>query len=275
MSQVPTVTLNNGVGMPQLGLGVARVSDSDAVAAVSTALQLGYRSVDTATDYGNEAGVGKALTDSGIAREDLFITTKVANPDQGRAASLDALRASLDRLGLAYVDLYLIHWPVPQRALYVDTWLALEQLYAAGLTRAIGVSNFEPNHLADLISAGSIVPAVNQIELHPLLQQRTLRAQHRQLGIATEAWSPFAKGQLLAQQALALIAARHHITPAQVALRWHLQIGNIVIPKTVTTGRMKENLVAAGLPALDEDDMLRINALDNNGRIGPHPNDFA
>jgi 2,5-diketo-D-gluconate reductase A len=272
--RVPVVVLNNGVVMPQLGLGVARVPDRDATAAVSAALEAGYRSIDTAKDYANEHGVGIALKESGIPRDELFVTTKVWNSDQGRTAALRAFDASLTRLGLDYVDLYLIHWPAPRQGLYTDTWLALERLYAERRVRAIGVSNFEPSHLRAVLERGSVTPAVNQIELHPRLQQEGLRALHRKYGIITEAWSPLGKGKLLSEPALKSVAERHGASPAQIILRWHLQVGNITIPKTVSPVRMRENLRAAAMGRLGDQDLAVIGGLDTNGRIGPHPDVF-
>ncbi|MFE5243595.1 MULTISPECIES: aldo/keto reductase [unclassified Streptomyces] len=270
MSTVPTVTLNNGVAIPQLGFGVFQVPDDETAAAVSSALDAGYRSVDTAAVYGNEAGVGRALAESGLAREELFITTKLWNADQGYDATLTAFDASLAKLGLDHVDLYLIHWPTPERDLYVDTWRALEKLLADGRIRAAGVSNFQPAHLRRLREESSLVPAVNQIELHPGLQQSELRAVHAEYGIATEAWSPLAQGTLLDDPALLSIAERHGTTPAQVVLRWHLQLGNVVIPKSVTPARIRQNIDVFGFE-LPDADMDAIAGLDRGMRIGPDP----
>ncbi|MGW0785007.1 aldo/keto reductase [Streptomyces sp. NPDC002913] len=270
MSTVPTVTLNNGVAIPQLGFGVFQVPDDETAAAVSSALDAGYRSIDTAAVYGNEAGVGRALAESGLAREELFITTKLWNADQGYDATLTAFDASLAKLGLDHVDLYLIHWPTPERDLYVDTWRALEKLLADGRIRAAGVSNFQPAHLRRLREESSLVPAVNQIELHPGLQQSELRAVHAEYGIATEAWSPLAQGTLLEDPVLLSIAERHGTTPAQVVLRWHLQLGNIVIPKSVTPARIRQNIDVLGFE-LPDADMDAIAGLDRGMRIGPDP----
>ncbi|MFD4988570.1 aldo/keto reductase [Streptomyces sp. NPDC058374] len=267
---VPAVTLNNGVTMPQLGFGVFQVPDDETTAAVTTALESGYRSIDTAAVYGNEAGVGRALADSGVPRDELFVTTKLWNDDQGYDATLAAFDASLAKLGLDHVDLYLIHWPTPARDRYLDTWRALEKLLADGRTRAIGVSNFQPAHLNRLIDASGIVPAVNQIELHPGLQQAELRALHAEHGIATEAWSPLAQGALLKNDTVTAIAARHGRTPAQTVLRWHLQLGNVVIPKSVTPSRIRENLDVFGF-TLTDDEMAAVAALDEGLRTGPDP----
>jgi 2,5-diketo-D-gluconate reductase A len=272
---VPTVALAHGTGgapvaMPQLGFGVFQVPDDETAAAVSAALDAGYRSIDTAAVYGNETGVGRALASSGLPREELFVTTKVWNADQGYDATLKAFDASLDRLGLDRTDLYLIHWPAPAQDRYRDTWRALRTLLAEGRTRAIGVSNFQPAHLRRLVEDGGVVPAVNQVELHPGLQQRELRAVHAEHGIVTEAWSPLAQGALLDDPALAAIARRHGRTPAQVVLRWHLQLGTVVIPKSVTPARIRENIDVFGF-ALDDAEMAAIAGLDRGMRTGPDP----
>ncbi|WP_128801135.1 MULTISPECIES: aldo/keto reductase [unclassified Streptomyces] len=267
---VPTVTLNNGVEIPQLGFGVFQVPDAETTDAVSAALEAGYRSIDTAAIYGNESGVGAALASSGIAREELFVTTKLWNADQGHDATLRAFDASLAKLGLDHVDLYLIHWPTPARDLYRETWQAIEKLAADGRIRAAGVSNFQPAHLRRLLEGSALVPAVNQIELHPGLQQRELRSLHAELGIATEAWSPLAQGAVLGEPALTKIAERHGKSPAQVVLRWHLQLGNVVIPKSVTPARIRENLDVFDF-VLDDEEMSAIAALDRGLRTGPDP----
>ncbi|OKJ64953.1 oxidoreductase [Streptomyces sp. CB02009] len=267
---VPTVTLNNGVEIPQLGFGVFQVPDDETTAAVGHALQAGYRSLDTAAIYGNEAGVGRALADSGIDRGDLFVTTKLWNADQGYDSTLRAFDDSLTKLGLDHVDLYLIHWPTPARDLYVDTWRAIETLVADGRVRAAGVSNFQPAHLKRLLDSSDLVPAVNQIELHPALQQRELRELHTAHSIATEAWSPLAQGAVLAEPAIADIAARHGRSPAQVVLRWHLQLGNVVIPKSVTPARIRENIDVFDF-ALSAEEMSALGGLDRGLRTGPDP----
>ncbi|MEU6439497.1 aldo/keto reductase [Streptomyces sp. NPDC047046] len=259
--------------MPQLGFGVWQVPDDEATTAVGLALDAGYRSIDTAAIYGNERGTGKAIAASGLAREELFVTTKLWNEEQGYDATLRAFDASLDKLGLDYVDLYLIHWPCPSKDLYVDTWRAFEKLLADGRTRAIGVSNFTPAHLARLIEETSAIPAVNQIELHPHLQQGESRAYHGEQGIATEAWSPLGQGKgLLEVPALVAIAQKHGRTPAQVVLRWHVQLGNVVIPKSVTPSRIKENIDVFSFE-LDEEDMAAIRALNEEHRLGGHPDE--
>ncbi|MFF2371763.1 aldo/keto reductase [Agromyces sp. NPDC058110] len=271
---VPTITLNNGVRMPQLGFGVFQVPDDETAAAVRTALEVGYRSIDTAAVYGNEAGVGRALAESGLPRDELFITTKVWNSDQGYDETLRAFDASAAKLGLEQLDLYLIHWPTPDRGRYLDTWRALERLLADGRTRAIGVSNFEPEHLERLIAASDVVPAVNQVELHPAFANRDALVADTRHGIATEAWSPLAQGAVLGEASVVEIAARHSRTPAQVVLRWHLQQGRIVIPKSVTPARIAENFDVFGFE-LSADELAAIDALDaRDGRTGPHPAEF-
>jgi 2,5-diketo-D-gluconate reductase A len=270
---IPAITLNNGVRMPQLGFGVFQVSDADTSAAVSLALAAGYRSIDTAAIYGNEAGTGRAIGESGIDRAELFITSKLWVADLGYESTLAAFDASLEKLGLDYLDLYLIHWPAPATELYLDSWRALEQLLAAGKVRAIGVSNFLPEHLQKVIDLGGTVPAVNQIELHPALQQRGVASFNAAHGIATQAWSPLAQGAVLADAAIAEIAARHGVSPAQVILRWHLQQGRVIIPKSVTPERIRENLDVFGF-GLAADEVSIIDALERDGRTGPHPAEF-
>jgi diketogulonate reductase-like aldo/keto reductase len=271
MSSVPAVTLNNGVAIPQLGFGVFQIPDDETATAVGSALEAGYRSIDTAAIYGNERGVGRALAASELPRDEIFVTTKLWNSEQGYDSTLAAFDASLAKLGLDQVDLYLIHWPTPARDLYVDTWRAFEKLLADGRTRAIGVSNFTIGHLRRLFDETGVVPAVNQVELHPRFQQRELRAFHAEHGIATEAWSPLAQGgDLLADPALAAIAERHGRTPAQVVLRWHLQLDNVVIPKSATPARIRENFDLFDFTLTDED-LTAIGALDRGERIGPDP----
>lgn len=271
MSKVPPIILNNGVEMPQLGFGVWQVPDDEAEQAVATALEAGYRSIDTAAIYGNEEGTGKALAASGIARKDLFVTTKLWNSAQGYDSTLRAFDTSLEKLGLDYVDLYLIHWPMPARDKYIDTYKAFEKLAADGRAKSIGVSNFLPEHLAKLIDATSVIPAVNQIELHPHLQQHAAREYHAEQGIATEAWSPLGQGRgLLEVPAIVAIAQKHGRTPAQVVLRWHLQLGNVVIPKSVTPSRIKENIEVFDF-SLDTEDIAAISALNEDRRLGLDP----
>jgi 2,5-diketo-D-gluconate reductase A len=275
MTKIPDCTLNNGVQMPQLGFGVFLVPDAEAERAVAVALRDGYRSIDTAMIYENEEGTGRAIAAAGIPREELFVTTKLWNADQGYDATLRAFDASLARLGLDYLDLYLIHWPMPSRDTYLDTWKAFERLYADGRARAIGVSNFLVDHLDRLVDAADVVPAVNQIELHPYLPQAELRAFHAGHGIATEAWAPLGQGKgLLDDPALAQIAVKHGKTAAQVVLRWHLRLGNVVIPKSVTPARIAENLDVFDFE-LDADDLAAIDAIDAGTRLGPDPATFA
>ncbi|MFF4648422.1 aldo/keto reductase [Streptomyces sp. NPDC001380] len=274
MNSIPTVTLNNGVRIPQLGFGVFQVPDEETAAAVGTALEAGYRSIDTAAVYGNEKGVGDALAASGIPRSEVFVTTKLWNDAQGYDSTLAAFDESLAKLRLDHVDLYLIHWPAPARDRYLDTWRAFEKLLADGRTRAIGVSNFTPAHLRRLMDHSGVVPALNQVELHPHLQQAELRAFHAEHGIATEAWSPLAQGgELLEDPAVAAVAEKHGTTPAQAVLRWHLQLGNVVIPKSVTPERIRANIDVTGFE-LDADDMAAIGALESGTRIGPDPDAF-
>ncbi|MEU7070398.1 aldo/keto reductase [Streptomyces narbonensis] len=260
--------------MPQLGFGVWQVPDDEAATAVTTALEAGYRSIDTAAIYQNERGTGQAVAASGIPREELFVTTKLWNSDQGYDATMRAFDASLEKLGLDHVDLYLIHWPLPSKDAYVDTYRAFEKIHADGRARAIGVSNFLPEHLDRLIGETSVVPAVNQIELHPQLQQTASREAHARHGIATEAWSPLGQGKgILEVPAILAIARKHGRTPAQVVLRWHLQLGNVVIPKSVTPSRIRENIDVFDF-TLDPEDLAAIAALDENRRIGPDPAEF-
>ncbi|MGD6747945.1 aldo/keto reductase [Streptomyces sp. BH106] len=271
MSTTPEVTLNNGVTMPQLGFGVFQVPDDEAHAAVTSALDAGYRSIDTAALYENEKGTGRAIADYGLAREDVFVTTKLWNTEQGRDTALRAFDASLDRLGMDYVDLYLIHWPVPSRDKYVETWQAFEEILASGRARAIGVSNFLPEHLDRLAAETSVVPALNQIELHPRLQQSELRAYDAKHGIATEAWSPLGRGNgVLDDEIVTALARKYDRSPAQIVLRWHLQLGNVVIPKSVTPSRIRENIAVFDFE-LAADDMAALAGLETGERVGPDP----
>ncbi len=274
MSTVPTLNIGNGVEMPQLGYGVWQVPDDEAAKAVGTALEAGYRSIDTAAVYENETGTGKALAASGLPREELFVTTKLWNSEHGHDSALRAFDASLARLGLEYVDLYLIHWPVPSQDRFVETWKTFEKILADGRARAIGVSNFHPHHLKRLIEETGTVPALNQIELHPRLQQGEARAFHAEHGIATEAWSPLGQGkELLSDPTLTQIARKHARTVAQVVLRWHLQTGNVVIPKSVTPSRIAENFDVFSFE-LDAEDLAAVAGLDSGSRLGPDPDEM-
>jgi diketogulonate reductase-like aldo/keto reductase len=274
MTHVPTLRLNNGVEMPQLGFGVFLVPADEVVEPVAAALEAGYRLIDTAKLYGNEEGVGRAIRDSGLPRDDVFVTTKVWNSDHGYDATLRAFDESQKLLALDVVDLYLIHWPAPQRDLYVDTWKALERLYADGRVRAIGVSNFNVPHLQRLLDETTVVPAVNQIELHPGFAQDELRAFHERHGIVTESWSPLGRGHgLLDNPAVTSIAEAHGKTPAQVVLRWHLQLGCAVIPKSTHAERIRENFDVFDVE-LSDDEMASLSAISEPGRIGPDPDEF-
>jgi diketogulonate reductase-like aldo/keto reductase len=274
MTEQLTLTLNNGVAMPQLGFGVWQVPNDQTTAAVSAAFEVGYRAIDTAAMYRNEPGVGAAIASSGLAREDLFITTKLNNDGHGREAALQAFEQSRKSLGLDYVDLYLIHWPLPAKDQYVPTWQAFEQLLDEGVVRAIGVSNFHQNHLQRLAEVSEVVPAVNQIELHPYLTQQSLQEYHSTRGILTEAWSPLASGGgVLSDPVITSLADKYGKTPAQVILRWHLQLGNLVIPKSVTPSRILENFEVFDFD-LDGDDVVAISGLDRDERTGPNPDTF-
>jgi diketogulonate reductase-like aldo/keto reductase len=268
------VTLNNGLTMPKLGFGVWQVSDDEAENAVKEAIKVGYRSIDTAMIYQNEAGVGRAIAAADVPREELFITTKVWNSDQGFDSTLKAFEESLERLGLDYVDLYLIHWPMPNENLYVDTYKALEKLYQDGKVKAIGVCNFHIEHLQRLLDECEVVPVLNQVECHPYLQQSELKAFCKEHNIYLEAWSPLMNGKdVLSNEVIQGIAEAHGKTPAQVILRWHLQYDNIVIPKSVTPSRIEENFNVFDFE-LTSDEMKKIEGLNQNHRNGPDPNDF-
>jgi diketogulonate reductase-like aldo/keto reductase len=274
MADQPRLTLNTGASVPQLGFGVFKVPLDETAKAVANALQVGYRLIDTAAMYRNEEGVGQAIADSGIPRDEIFVTTKLNNDAHGHDNALRAFDASSKRLGLDHIDLYLIHWPQPKQDKYVETWKAFEELHRDGRARAIGVSNFEPHHLQRLLDECEVVPAVNQIELHPYLTQTELRALDAEHGIITEAWSPIARGgQLLQDQVIVTIAEKYGQTPAQIVLRWHLQLGNLVIPKSVTPSRIEQNFDVFGFE-LDGDDMEAISGLDRGERTGPHPDQW-
>ena len=274
---VPNLTLSAGtssIEIPQLGFGVWQVPEDEVVAAVTTAIETGYRSIDTARIYGNEEGTGEAIAKSSVDRGDLFVTTKVWNDDQGFDSTLTAFDASMKRLGLDTLDLYLIHWPAPKQDAFVDTWKALLRLREEGRVRAVGVCNFHVPHLQRLLDETGELPAINQVELHPYLQQKELREFHAANGVVTEAWSPLASGgDVLQDETIAGIAAKHGVTPAQAILRWHIDIGNVVIPKSVTPSRIAENFDIFGF-SLDVDDLAAIEKLDRGHRTGPDPDAF-
>jgi diketogulonate reductase-like aldo/keto reductase len=271
---VPSIRLNNGVEIPQVGFGVFLIPETETKSAVATALAAGYRHIDTAKLYQNETEVGEAIAESGISRDEIFVTTKVWNSEQGYDPAIASFEQSLDRLGLQVLDLLLIHWPVPDLDRYVETWHAFEKLYADGRVRAIGVSNFHIPHLQRLFDEASVVPAVNQIELHPQLPQDELRAFHAEHGIVTEAWSPLARGgAVLSDETVTAIAERVGKSPAQVVLRWSLQLGNVVLPRSVTPSRIAENLELFDFSLTDED-MAALAGLADGERIGPNPETF-
>jgi len=271
--QIPSLTLNDGVAIPQFGFGVFQIPPAATAEAVTTALELGYRHIDTAAIYGNEAEVGEAIAASGIPRDELFVTTKLWNGDQGYDSALSAFEVSAGKLGLDVVDLYLIHWPVPARDRYVESWRALARLKEDGRVRSIGVSNFQPAHLRRLFDEVGVVPSVNQVELHPYLQQAELRAFHAEHQIVTEAWSPLAQGLVLDDPALVEIAAAHGKTSAQVVLRWHIQLGNVVFPKSVTPARIAENLELFDFE-LSGAEMETIAGLERAERTGFDPDEM-
>ena len=271
---VPVVTLRDGAKIPQLGFGVFQVPPEDTAAVVDKALATGYRHVDTAAAYENEAGVGQALHASGLDRGDVFITTKCFNDDHGYEQATRALRASLDRLEMDYVDLYLIHWPVPSQDRYVETWKAFIEAQEQGLVRSIGVSNFQPAHLERLVQETGVTPSINQVELHPRLGQAGLRRTHADLGVVTEAWSPLAQGEVLDDPVITSIAEARERTAGQVVLRWHIQLGNVVIPKSVTPDRIQQNLHVFDFELSDEE-MSEIESLDVGERTGPDPDTFV
>jgi 2,5-diketo-D-gluconate reductase A len=274
VADVPNVRLSDGVEIPQLGFGVFQVPPDETQRAVEDALAVGYRHLDTAAAYRNERGVAAGIAASGIPREEIFITTKLWNSDQGFDSTLAAFEHSLEELDTDHVDLYLIHWPVPSRDLYLDTWRAFERIKEEGGSRSIGVSNFRIEDLERLERDAEQMPTINQIELHPHLQQAELRAWHAEHGIATEAWSPLAQGEVLEDDTLVTIAAHHQRTVAQVVLRWHLQLGNVVIPKSVTPKRVRENFDLFDFE-LTDDDLAAIARLDAGHRTGPDPASFS
>ncbi|MDT5093413.1 MAG: 2,5-diketo-D-gluconate reductase [Mycobacterium sp.] len=270
----PTITLNDDNEIPVIGLGVAELSDDDTERAVSAALEAGYRLVDTASVYGNEAAVGRAIAASGIPREELFVTTKLANADQGYKAAKEALPASLERLGLDYVDMFMIHWPAAQLGKYMDTYGAMQILVQEGLMHTIGVCNFLPEHLATIFDLTYTSPAVNQIELHPLLNQAELRAVDAERGIVTEAYSPLGVGKLIEDPTLVSVGQAHGKSPAQAAIRWSLQLGNVVIPRSGNPDRIKENIDVFDFE-LTDDEMAQINGLNDGTRFREDPATYA
>ena len=275
MPQVPNIRLNNGVQIPQFGFGVFQIEPTPTAEAVRMAFDAGYRHIDTAQGYGNEEGVGQAVRESALPREELFVTTKLINNRHGHDEAIAALDESLQKLGLDYVDLYLIHWPRPHADRYIETWRAFEKILSDGKARSIGVSNFQVPHLDRLAAETGTVPAVNQIELHPLLQQSQLRDYHREHGIATEAWSPIGKGgDLLREERLVSLGDKYGKSPAQIVLRWQIQLDNIVFPKSVTPSRVRENIDVFDFE-LSDDDMATIGELDSGTRLGPDPDRFG
>lgn len=269
--QAPQISFQDGYSIPQVGLGVWQTPQEATALAVVAAFKAGYRHIDTAAVYENEAGVGDGIREAGIPRSDIFITTKLWNSEQGADSTLKAFDTSMAKLGLEYLDLYLIHWPSPARKKYVETWKAFKRLQNEGRIRSIGVSNFEPEHLTRIIDETGVVPVLNQVELHPQFQQRELRAFHERHGIVTQAWSPLGQGRLLRNPSIEAIAKKHSKTAAQVIVRWHIELSNVVIPKSVNPTRIAENFDVFDF-ALDEDDLTVIAGLDkSDGRIGPNP----
>ncbi len=273
-SAIPTIALNDGNSIPVLGLGVGELSESETEQAVTAALDAGYRLIDTAAAYGNEAAVGRAIAASGVPREEIFVTTKLATADQGFQASQDAIKASLERLGLDYVDLYLIHWPAGDAGKYVDSWGGLMKRKEEGDTKSIGVANFHAEDLSNVIDLSYFTPAVNQIELHPLLNQSELRATNAEYGIVTEAYGPLGIGNLLGNATIGAVAEAHGKTSAQVLIRWSIQLGNVVIPRSKSPERIKSNLDVFDFE-LTDDEMTTLNGLDNGTRFRPDPETYT
>ncbi|MGY1681551.1 aldo/keto reductase [Geodermatophilus sp. SYSU D01176] len=274
MASVPTIRLNNGVEIPQLGFGVYQVPPEDTADAVSTALEIGYRHIDTAEMYGNQKGVGEAVARSGLDRGEVFVTSKLNNGSHRRDDALRAFDQTLGDLGFDHLDLFLVHWPLPGIDVdYVETWKAMEEIYASGRCRAIGVSNFQAHHLRRLFAETEVRPAVNQIEVHPYLTQEELRAFDADHEIVTEAWSPIAQGKVLGDPAIVAVAERLGRAPAQVVLRWHVQRGDVVFPKSVSRERMQENFALFDFE-LGADDMATLTSLDRGERTGPDPDTF-
>ncbi|MFF2998710.1 aldo/keto reductase [Streptomyces sp. NPDC057950] len=273
MTAVPAITLNNAVRIPQLGFGTFQIPPEETRATTLAALEVGYRHIDTAEMYGNEKEVGQAVRDSGLDRGEVFVTSKLDNGAHAHDDALQAFDRTMEELDLDYLDLFLIHWPLPGKGDFVETWKALEEIYGSGRTKAIGVSNFQPQHLRRLLESSEVVPAVNQVEVHPYLTQADVRAFGAEHDIATEAWSPIAQGKVLDDPAIKRIAERVGKTPAQVTLRWHLQRGDIIFPKSVTRKRIEENFDLFDFE-LGEGDIGEISALNRDERIGPDPDRF-
>jgi len=273
VSAVPTLALNNGQAIPQLGFGVFQIDPADTRRATLAALEVGYRHIDTAEMYGNEQGVGEAVRESGLDRSEVFVTSKLNNGFHKREDALAAFDTSLSTLGFDYLDLFLIHWPLPAVGDFVETWKALEEMHASGRVKTIGVSNFQQHHLQRLFDETGTVPAVNQIEVHPYLTQDDLRAFNTAHGIVTEAWSPIAQGKVLGDPVITAIADRVGRSAAQVTLRWHLQRGDVVFPKSVTRSRVEENFALFDFE-LTADDVAAITALNRDERTGPNPDEF-
>jgi 2,5-diketo-D-gluconate reductase A len=273
VTNVPEITLNNGVRIPQLGFGVFQIEPSETTEATLRALEIGYRHIDTAEMYGNEKEVGEAVRRSGLPRKDVFVTSKLNNDKHAHKDALDAFDRTLEDLGFDYLDLFLIHWPMPKVSDYVETWHAMEEIYASGRAKAVGVSNFQPAHLERLLEQSKLVPAVNQIEVHPYLTQDEVRTFDAEHAIATEAWSPIAQGKVLGDPVVKAVAERVGRTPAQVVLRWHLQRGDIVFPKSVTAERVKENFELFDFELSDQD-MAAITGLNRDERTGFDPDTF-
>ena len=271
---IPSVTLNDDNTMPVIGLGVGELSDAETEESVSAALEAGYRLIDTASAYGNEAAVGRAIVSSGVPREEVFVTTKLATSNQGFQSSQDALKESLDRLGLDYVDLYLIHWPAGEHGKYIDSWGGLMSSQGAGLTRSIGVANFNEEHLSNIVDLSFVAPVVNQIELHPLLNQPELRAVNESRGVVTEAYGPLGVGRLLDNPTIVSVADAHGKTPAQALIRWSIQLGNIVIPRSSSPERVRSNLDVFDFE-LTDDEMATLNGLDDGTRFRPDPETYT
>jgi 2,5-diketo-D-gluconate reductase A len=269
----PLLKLNNGQDIPQLGLGVYKLGNDIAAELLHAAFEAGYRRIDTAAFYGNEQAVGEAIRDSSLPRDEIFVTTKIWNEDQGSARAAEAIDESLERLNIDYLDMLMIHWPKPHLNLFVETWLALEKAVAAGKVRGIGVSNFQPAHLNQIIDSSSTVPAINQVELNPGFQQAEIRQFNSSLGIATEAWSPIARGVFNENPVITELAKKHSKSPTQIIIRWHLDIGNLVIPKTASKSRLAENISVFDFK-LDQEDLAAIATLETGIRTGLNPDEF-